>query len=190
MIATIQKPVIQLDASTPLSLEVSLEAWLENPPEGTEWVDNQVVKKTGMTLTHSKVQGNLYYCWRRYQEEHKLGGQTYTEVPCQTQKRGRVPDVAYLTQELLTQYGEPKVLPQSFPLVAEIVSPTDLAEDLFAKADEYLAAGGQEVWLVFPENRRVIVVTAQSEQIFRAGEIAKTQQALPGFGVAVDELLA
>lgn len=186
MIATIQKPIIQSDSSSPSSLE----AWLENPPEGTEWVDDQLIKKTGMTLRHSKIQGNLYYCWRRYQEEHKLGGQTYTEVPCQTQKQGRVPDVAYLTQDLLTQYGEPKVLPQSFPLSAEIVSPTDFAADVYAKADEFLASGGKEVWLVFPENRRVVVITAERDQTFRAGELAKTQQVLPGFSVALDELLA
>jgi hypothetical protein len=41
--------------------------------------------------------------------------------------------VAYLTPELMQQFGEPAVLPQSFPLIAEIVSPTDLAEDIIAK---------------------------------------------------------
>jgi Uma2 family endonuclease len=114
----------------------------------------------------------------------------YTSVPCRTLKQGRSPDVAYLTPELVAQYGDAKVLPQSFPLSAEIVSPTDLAEDVIAKAQEYLQSGGEEVWLVFPESRRVIVVTQESQLIFGAGAIARTQKLLPGFEVAVNELLA
>lgn len=168
----------------------SLEAWIENPVEGTEWVDGQLLEKTGITLTHSKIQGNLYYFWRLHQEQQNLGGQVYTEVPCTTKKQGRKPDVAYITQTLLEQYGEPKTLPQSFPLSAEIVSPTDYAEDVYDKANEYLASGGEEVWLVYPHSQLVIVMTAKDGQLFRPGEIAKTQLVLPGFEISVDELLA
>lgn len=168
----------------------SLEAWIENPVEGTEWVDGQLIEKTGMTLTHSKVQRRLSTVWANYQSEQKLGGEVYTEAPCTTKKQGRKPDVAYLTQALLKQYGEPGTLPQSFPLSAEIVSQTDYAEDVYDKADEYLASGGKEVWLVFPESQRVVVVTEESEQTFKLGEIAKTQLVLPGFEISVDELLS
>lgn len=167
----------------------SLEAWLENPPDGTEWVDDQLVEKTGMTLQHSKVQRRLSTLWANYQTDQNLGGEVYTEVPCRTQKQGRKPDVAYLTPGLLAQYGEDQILPQSFPLIAEVVSPTDLAEDVIAKAYEYLASGGQEIWLVYPKVQWVIVVTAESKQIFGPGEMAETQVVLPGFAVAVNELL-
>jgi len=189
MVTTTRKPAPAIQKPNRLQPN-SLEEWIENPLEGTEWIDGQLVEKSGMTLTHSKVQGNLYYCWRRYQEERNIGGQTYTEVPCRTNKQGREPDVAYLTQDLLEQYGELKVLPQSFPLCAEIVSPTDLAEDVYSKADEYLASGSEEVWLVFPNSQRVVVVTADRDQILKSGEVAKTQIALPGFSIAVDELLS
>lgn len=167
----------------------SLEAWLANPPDGTEWVDDQLVEKTGMTLQHSKVQRRLSTLWANHQTNQNLGGEVYTEVPCRTQKQGRKPDVAYLTPDLLAQYGEDQVLPQSFPLIAEIVSPTDLAEDVIAKANEYLVSSGQEVWLVYPKVQWIIVVTAQSKRIFGPGELAETQVALIGFAVAVDELL-
>ena len=42
--------------------------------------------------------------------------------------------MAYLTWKLETNFGNEKVLPQGFPLSAEVVSPTDLAEDVIAKA--------------------------------------------------------
>jgi Uma2 family endonuclease len=169
---------------------ISLEEWMENPPVGTEWVDGELLEKNGMTLKHSRIQGNLYFYWRSYKDSSGQGGQVYTEVPCRTSKQGRSPDVAYLTPELVAQYGEAKVLPQSFPLSAEIVSPTDLAEDVIAKTQEYLQSGGEEVWLVFPESRWIIVTTQTKRLVFVSGEVVSTQTVLPGFNVAVDELLA
>lgn len=168
----------------------SLEDWLQNPPNQTEWVDGELVEKTGMTLKHSRIQSNLSFHWRNYKNSSGQGGEVYTDVPCRTNKQGRSPDVAYLTSALVAQYGEEKVLPQSFPLSAEIVSPTDLAEDVIAKAQEYLLSSGQEVWLVYPENRWIIVVTQESKKIFISGEVVSTQKVLPGFSISVDELLA
>jgi len=143
-----------------------------------------------MTLKHSRIQGNVYFYWRSYKDSSRQGGEVYTEVPCRTNKQGRSPDVAYLTPELVAQYGDAKVLPQSFPLSAEIVSPTDLAEDVIAKAQEYLQSGGEEVWLVFPESRWIIVTTHNQRLVFTSGEVISTQTVLPGFSVVVDELLA
>ena len=182
---------------------LSLEDWMENPPSSTEWVDGklidkhsmdwidkEVVEKSRMTLKHSRIQGNLYFYWRSYKDSSGQGGEVYTEAPCRTNKQGRSPDVAYLTPELVTQYGHAKLLPQSFPLSAEIVSPTDFAEDVIAKAQEYLHSGGEEVWLVFPENRWIIVNTQKQRFIFTSGEIVSRQVILPGFSIAVDDLLA
>ncbi|MFM7368673.1 MAG: Uma2 family endonuclease, partial [Sphaerospermopsis kisseleviana] len=124
-----------------------------------------------------------------YQEFSEQSGEVYTEAPCRTNQQGRRPDVAYLTPELMQQFGEPAVLPQSFPLVAEIISSTDLAEDMIAKSQEYLQSGSEEVWLVFPENQWIIVITQNQRLVFIAGEIVRTQIVLPGFNVAVNELL-
>jgi Uma2 family endonuclease len=167
----------------------SLEDWMQNPPDRQEWVNGELLEKNGITLKHSKVQGNLYFYWRSYKDSSGQGGKVYTEVPCRTNKQGRYPDVAYLTPQLLAQFGNAKVLPQSFPLSAEIISPTDLAEDVIAKAQEYLQSGGEEVWLVFPENGWIIVITQETRQIFISGEVVSTQKVLPGFSIAVDELL-
>jgi Uma2 family endonuclease len=168
----------------------SLEDWMQNPLDNTEWVNGELLEKNGVTLKHSRIQGNLYFYWRNYKDSSEQGGQVYTEVPCRTNKQGRRPDVAYLTPALLTQFGEPAVLPQSFPLVAEIVSPTDLAEEVIAKSQEYLQSGSEEVWLVFPENCWIIVITKNQRLVFTSGETISTQTVLQGFSVAIDELLA
>ncbi len=46
----------------------SLEDFMANPPEHMEWVDGQLVEKTGMTLRHSRIQSRLNYYWRNYQK--------------------------------------------------------------------------------------------------------------------------
>jgi Uma2 family endonuclease len=44
------------------------------------------------------------------------------------------------------------------PLVAvEVVSPSNRAEDLERKIEQYLAAGSSEVWVVYPDTSRVYV---------------------------------
>lgn len=183
------KSMIVSEVAAPVSQIYSLEEWMENPPDLKEWVNGELLDKNGMTLQHGKVQGNLYFYWRNYQDSSGLGGKVYTDVPCRTNKQGRYPDVAYLPPELVAQFGNLKVLPQSFPLCAEIISPTDLAEDVIAKAAEYLASGSEEVWLVYPENQWIIAVTKQTRTIFIAGEVISTQVVLPGFSIPVDELL-
>lgn len=162
---------------------------MENPPERAEWVDGALVQKDGMTLKHGKVQGNLYFHWRNYKDSSGRGGEVYTEAPCRTNRQGRSPDVAYLTPELVAKYGHEKVLPQSFPLIAEIVSPTDRGEEILAKAQEYLQSGSQEVWLVFPESRWIIVATQTTRKISISGETIASESVLSGFRMAVDELL-
>lgn len=180
-----------INASPIQSFQIqSLEDWLQQAPNGTEWVNEELVEKNGMTLKHSKLQAKIAYLWRVFKDERAMDGEIYTDVPCRTLKQGRSPDVAYLTPELVTQYGDAKALPQSFPLSAEIVSPTDLAEDVIAKAQEYLQSSGEEVWLVFPESRWVIVVTLEARLVFVSGEVARTQKVLLGFEIAVDKLLA
>lgn len=161
-----------------------------NLPEHTEWVDGQFVEKNGVTFQHSKIQSRLDRAWGNYMISSGIGGEVCVEVSCRTQKQICRPDVAYITQELLEQFGEFNTLPQSFPLVAEVSSPTDLVENFFAKAEEYLAASCVEVWLIIPKAKYIFVITENQCIRFKSGEVAKTQLILTGFSVSIDELLS
>ena len=168
---------------------LSLEEFIAHPPDRMEWVDGQLVEKTGMGFKHGLAQSKLATQWGNYKKSSGQGGEVVTEVLCRTQKQGRRPDVAYLTPELIPTENL-TIFPQSFPLIAEVVSPDDSAEELFAKAQEYLESGCQEVWLLFPEAKLILVHNQQQWLLFNAGEIVSTQNVLLGFSVAVNELLA
>lgn len=169
---------------------LSLEEFLEKPQDRTEWVDGHLLEKNGMTIKTGRIQARLAYYWRDYFLSNKQGGEVYVETPCRTVGRVRCPDVAYLTSELANQFGDVKVLPQSFSLVAEVISPTDEAEEVFTKVREYLDSGCQEVWLVFPESQWVMVITSQHQVLKGINDAVNTQIVLPGFSVAVRDLIA
>jgi Uma2 family endonuclease len=168
----------------------TLEEFMANPPDQMEWVDGQLVEKNGATLKHGKIQSRLGCAWANYRNLSLQEGEFYISPPCCTNQNIRRPDVAYLTPELVAQFGNLATLPQSFPLIAEIVSPTDIAEDVFLKAQEYLESSCQEVWLVFPESCLIFVMTQERILTFRSGDTASTQQILLGFSIEVDRLLA
>lgn len=187
MTTTLSPPTPPLD---PLTVKTSLEDFRLNPPDQAEWVDGEIIQKNGMTIRHSKIQARLAFFWQQYLLESGQGGETYVELPCLTQSQGRRPDVCYLAPELVAQFSNASALPQSPSLIAEIASPNDAAEELFAKASEYLASGSEEVWLVFPESNRLLILTAEQTLALQEPDQACTQKVLPGFQVSLSELFA
>ena len=168
--------------------DLTLEDFIANPPEEKEFIDGNLVEKTGMTIRHSKIQARISRLWGNYLLESGQGGEVYVELPCITVRQGRRPDVCYLTPELVAEFGNNATLPHSPPLIAEIASPTDAAEDLFAKTAEYLESGCLEVWLVFPESNRLLIITQTETLAFDRDDEVSTQKVLAGFRVLLSEL--
>lgn len=48
------------------SPRISLEEWMENPPDSTEWVDGELVDKNGMTAKTGRIQSRLSRYWGNY----------------------------------------------------------------------------------------------------------------------------
>lgn len=167
-----------------------VEEEIEEEFDNTQFVHQEFVDPKVITLKQRRIQGNLYFHWRNFNDSRQQRGHVYTDVPCVADAQEWYPSVAYITPQLLKHYGEPDVFPQSFPLIAEIVSLTDLAEEVIAKAQMYLHCGSEEVWLIFPENHWIIVMTSSQQLVFTSGEIIYTQRVLQGFTAAVDELFA
>jgi Uma2 family endonuclease len=159
-------------------------------PEGFELVDGTPLEKTGMTIRHAETQGNLAFAWTQYAKTTKHGGKAYPEAPCQTLKQKRRPDVVYVTPAFQKQYGKPSILPIPAPLIAEIASPDDSAEMLFAKAQEYLEAGAEEVWILLPEMQLAFIVLPQAVIAFMPHQTIATQKVLPGFSIPLAELFS
>jgi Uma2 family endonuclease len=103
--------------------------------------------------------------------------------------RNRAPDVAFISFDRwpaahpLPYRGNPvDVVPN---LVVESASPTDDAEDLLSKAHEYLRAGVEIVWVVYPRLRQLYAYTAvgTAPQLFTETDSLTCEAVLPGFSI-------
>ncbi|MBW4680039.1 MAG: hypothetical protein KME19_07990 [Microcoleus vaginatus WJT46-NPBG5] len=55
VIAVVQSSNIQAGTSN----KISLEEWMQNPPESMEGMNGELEEKTGMTLKHSQIPAKL-----------------------------------------------------------------------------------------------------------------------------------
>ena len=74
-------------------------------------------------------------------------------------------------------------------LAFEVVSPTDYAEDLLVKVDEYFRAGVRLVWVVYPSLRLIHVYESMTRiRVLTAADKLDGGNVLSGFRVAVAAL--
>lgn len=105
----------------------------------------------------------------------------------------RKPDIAFVSKGRRPRGPIPRqaaweVAPD---LAVEVVSPTNLADEVDAKVVEYFEAGVRLVWVLFPETRRMYIY----ESLERMRAIGVNDQldggdVLPGFSVRLGDLFA
>lgn len=108
-----------------------------------------------------------------------------------TRSLSRRPDVAFVnfqrwSSDRIARENAWDVVPN---LTVEIVSPTNLAEDIERKMLEYFAAGVELVWVIYPETERIYVYRSPSSvtPVDSSGEL-QGDSVLPGFRLPVSEL--
>jgi len=76
-------------------------------------------------------------------------------------------------------------------LAVEVVSPEDTWSEVQEKVDEYLAAGTQLVWVIYPDRPTIHVFRADGQfAILKRGDALTGDPVLPGFTLPVDRLFA
>jgi Uma2 family endonuclease len=83
-----------------------------------------------------------------------LGGQVFVEASVVTPTGVLVADVAWASPAFMRRHAFETPYKQSPELCIEVVSPSNSRKELREKIDAYLAAGAQEVWIVYPQSRR------------------------------------
>ncbi len=101
----------------------------------------------------------------------------------------RQPDISVLTKERIRSTKADDYVEGAPELAVEVVSPSDPADDLQIKVDQYLDAGAKQVWVVYPKTKRIHVfhggrsmVILDETQMLEGGDL------LPGFSVKVADL--
>ncbi|MEZ5537986.1 MAG: Uma2 family endonuclease [Thiolinea sp.] len=94
---------------------------------------------------HGLAQGEItHLLWLQHPQ-----GKVITECSIQTPEGTKVADVAWASNEFISEWGSVTPYPRAPELCVEIVSPSNSREEMRIKKDLYLEAGAQEVWVVY-----------------------------------------
>jgi Uma2 family endonuclease len=104
--------------------------------------------------------------------------------------RVRAPDVCFIARDRLPQGRVPKGYLELVPdLVVEVVSPSDRAEEVQQKIEEWLRAGARLVWVVYPATRSVAAYRGGAEaHLYAEPGTLDGAPVLPDFACPVAEL--
>ncbi|HJT54396.1 MAG TPA: Uma2 family endonuclease [Candidatus Angelobacter sp.] len=98
----------------------------------------------------------------------------------------RNPDVAFITNEHLGTIDVERSPAEGAPALAvEVISPSNSAEDMAKKTQQYLRAGSQTVWIVYPKLRLVEVHSASEVKQVREPNVLQEPDLLPGFSLSL-----
>lgn len=103
----------------------------------------------------------------------------------------RAPDVAFLRAEVVAALADDTGFVEVVPdLVVEVVSPSDRAGEVTAKALVWLDAGVRLVWVVDPGSRSIMVHRPDGvgRLVRGPGAVLDGDDVLPGLGLPLDQL--
>jgi Uma2 family endonuclease len=160
---------------------------------GVEFKDGMIEVLPVPTKTHQLVIGLFYELLKAFVAGNGVVLLAGYKLRVQSDTvQYREPDIVYLTPEQNKQSGE--AFTRAAELVAEVVSQDDPSRDYATKREEYAAAAIPEYWILDPAARQILVLGLEGANYVERGKYGPGQRAashhLPGFGVAVDDMLA
>lgn len=102
-----------------------------------------------------------------------------------------LPDVSFIAADRIPPYhGELRIAPD---LAVEVVSPSNTQDVLRKKIKGYLESGTRRVWLVYPEDREILVYWQQDDGITAYRTLGENdtlsgEDVIPGFAIKVAEV--
>ncbi len=104
----------------------------------------------------------------------------------------RRPDLAFVSYE---RWPKKRPLPKTAAwqvvpdLAVEVISPSELAVEVFEKLDDYFRAGVRQVWVVYPGHQRVFVHNGpKSVTVLDGSDTLDGGDILPGFRLGLADL--
>jgi Uma2 family endonuclease len=162
--------------------------------KGFEFVDGQL-KELNVSAKSARVSGRLVTRLTEHCESQQPGWIFPGETPFQCfkddPKRIRKPDTAFIaldryTAEQCETEGYITVRPD---LVAEVISPNDLAYDVTDKRREWLAVGVKLLWIIEPVDKTIHIYKPDgSVSLLHENDMLSGESVLPGFSIPVADL--
>jgi Uma2 family endonuclease len=166
-------------------------------PEGPyEVIGDQIVEKPPMGVFESGIASLLLELIGPFARGNRLG-QVFLETLFDLRpavNRSRCPDLSFVSARKWPINRRPP-RKEAWPLVpdlaVEVISPRNEAREVIDKVGEYLKAGVQVVWVIYPSAREIHVFDARTPTTIGrvlAGHVLTGDPVVPGFELALDIL--
>lgn len=166
--------------------------------ERIEVHDGQIITKARpVTFLHLIIIQNLYNLLRAYVREHQLGtvfmdgGRYILQSTPQGLLKARVPDLSFVrTGRITTGFNWDGDFEGAPDFALEVASRGQSSAVLLAKVADYLGAGCEEVWLIYPWRDEVFQFRRDEPAPVRYGHDDRidTSALFPGLTVTLTEL--
>lgn len=120
--------------------------------------EGELVMEPSPTFLHNRIRDRIATRLSEFVKSHRLG-EVIVEMDFRlADQTVRNPDVAFVTAAHLAKIDIDRSPVDGAPALAvEVVSPSNLAQDMLKKVSQYLSAGTKVVWVVYPSLRLVEV---------------------------------
>jgi len=167
---------------------VTFEQFEQFPDDGMkhELVKGEHIVVPPPKSRHTRIQQKIQDVLRPFVLEHRLG-EVHIEAGFRlTSDSWLQPDVSFLRAGQI-QTSDPSGYYQGAPALAiEVASDSNTAAQLDLKTELYLANGSNEVWVVYPKTRQVVVHLADGSVRTVSSELRS--DLLQGWSVSVEAL--
>ncbi len=160
-----------------------------------ELVRGEVIELSPVNDEHSEIAVNIGTAFNIHSRQYGFGrtGVETGYILFSNPDTVRGPDVSF---RLLPRSGRRQrvgFLAGTPDIAVEVVSPSNTVAEIERKTGEYLAAGSQRVWVVYPATRiatrRVIIHHPDGTTFtYTGGDVITDEDLLPGFSLPLSEI--
>ena len=158
-----------------------------------ELIDGRIVHMSPTGDEHGTIEFNLGSELRTFVRQRNLGRVTGGEVGITIRRRPdriRGADIAFVSADRQAKpvKGFLEVAPN---LVVEIMSPEDRWQDVREKLADYFSIGVEHVWIVEPQNRKVLAFSSLTDvEEYGQVDTLRGEGKLAGFAIRIADLFA
>jgi len=157
-----------------------------------ELIEGAIIHMAPSGFEHGDISGDIAFQLNGFVRLHKLGKVLTADAGFTIRRNPdtvRAPDVSFVRRERLPRRGHKGYFDGAPDLAVEVISPSDRKSEVIAKANEWLAAGAQSVWVVDPSKKSIDAYRAGGVVThYRSTDLLADESVLPGFSLSVAEV--
>ncbi len=181
-----------MSTQTTLATTDDLEA-LSATGSRCELIKGELIEMPPAGWTHGRIANAIAFALTAYVKDRNLGEVASAEtgfVIGRDPDTVRAPDVSFVSGERLIGIGELSGFLEISPdLAVEVVSPSDSAGVVHAKAEGWLEAGTRLVWVIYPDSKSVVVYRTEGRaQVLHEGDTLNGAPVFDSFVMSVREI--